>query len=163
MVVGGVAAAALTIPGALAQLAERGLSNRTLTAAGAGLIAVGMAFTAISVAAGSAVLFFVASGVAGVGFGLGFMGALRHLGGSIPACRRGEVMSAFYVVGYLSLSLPAVAAGLAASALGLSETFELFSVGVVLVALVVGVGGLRIDETPGRRAELTAEMSGAAA
>lgn len=90
----------------------------------------------------------IASGLDGVGFGLAFMGALRHLSGAIPPARRGEVMSAFYVVGYLSLSLPAVAAGLAASALGLSETFELFSGLVVLVAIAVAFGGLRIEEVP---------------
>ena len=55
-------------------------------------------------------------------------------------------MSAFYVVGYLSLALPAVAAGIVASAVGLSETFELFSAGVVVVALLVAAGGRRITD-----------------
>ncbi len=147
-VVGGIAAAALTGPGAIAQVAGRELSNRALTTGGAALIAVGMSLIAVAVAAGSATAFFLASGIAGVGFGLGFMGALRHLTGSIPAGQRGTVMSAFYVVGYLSLSLPAVAAGLTASALGLPETFELFSLAAVLVALVVAIGGLRIERRP---------------
>jgi hypothetical protein len=73
------------------------------------------------------------------------MGALRHLSAAIPADRRAEVMSAFYVVGYLSLALPAVAAGITASVVGLSETFELFSAGVVVIALLVAVGGRRIE------------------
>ena len=152
---GGVAAAALMTPGALAQLAGRGLSNRMLTTAGGISLAIGMALTAGSVAVGSAPFFLVSSGLAGVGVGLAFMGALRHLTGAIPASRRGEVMSAFYIVGYLSLSLPAVAAGLAASALGLSETFELFSAAVVLLALAVAAGGLRIGEAPIRDAAVS--------
>jgi MFS family permease len=142
---GGVAAAALMGSGALAQLGGRNLDNRTLTVAGSVLVAGGMALTATAVAVDSAAFFLIASALAGVGFGLAFMGALRHLTGSIPADRRAEVMSAFYVVGYLSLALPAVAAGVTASAVGLSETFELFSAGVVVLALMVAVGGLRIE------------------
>jgi hypothetical protein len=44
-------------------------------------------------------------------------------------------MSAFYVVAYLSLSVPAVAAGLAVPALGLEPTFRIFSALVVVMAL----------------------------
>jgi MFS family permease len=141
---GGAAAAALMGSGALAQVTGRNLSNRTLTVAGSLLVALGMALTATAVAVGSAPFFLAASAFGGIGFGLAFMGALRHLSAAIPADRRAEVMSAFYVVGYLSLALPAVAAGVTSSAIGLSETFELFSAGVVIIALVVAAGGRRI-------------------
>jgi hypothetical protein len=141
---GGAAAAALMGSGALAQVTGRNLSNRTLTVAGSLLVALGMALTATAVAVGSAPFFLAASAFGGIGFGLAFMGALRHLSAAIPADRRAEVMSAFYVVGYLSLALPAVAAGVTSSAIGLSETFELFSAGVVIIALMVAAGGRRI-------------------
>jgi MFS family permease len=143
---GGAAAAALMGAGALAQITGRNLPNRTLTVAGSVLVALGMALTATAVAVGSAPFFLAASALGGVGFGLAFMGALRHLSAAIPADRRAEVMSAFYVVGYLSLALPAVAAGIVAGAVGLSETFELFSAGVVVIALVVAGGGRRIQD-----------------
>jgi MFS family permease len=143
---GGAAAVALMGAGALAQLAGRNLSDRTLTVAGSALVALGMGLTATAVAVGSAPFFLAASGLAGVGFGLAFMGALRHLSAAIPPDRRAEVMSAFYVVGYLSLALPAVAAGIVASAVGLSETFELFGSAAVIVALLVAGGGRRIPD-----------------
>lgn len=54
------------------------------------------------------------------------------------------------VVGHLSPALPAVAAGFIANAIGLSETFELLSAGVVVVALTVAAGGLRIEDPAGR-------------
>jgi predicted MFS family arabinose efflux permease len=145
---GGAAAVALMGSGALAQLAGRNLANRTLTVAGSLLVALGMALTATAVAVGSAAFFLAASALAGVGFGLAFMGSLRHLSAAIPADRRAEVMSAFYIVGYLSLALPAIAAGFIANAIGLSETFELLSAGVVVVALTVAAGGRRIDRVP---------------
>jgi MFS family permease len=143
---GGAAAAALMGSGALAQLAGRNLTNRTLTVAGSVLVAIGMALTATAVAVSSAPFFLAASALAGIGFGLAFMGSLRHLSAAIPSDRRAEVMSAFYVVGYLSLALPAVAAGVTASAVGVSETFEVFSAGVVAIALLVAVGGRRIED-----------------
>jgi hypothetical protein len=55
-------------------------------------------------------------------------------------------MSAFYVVAYLSISIPAIAAGLVAASAGLTETFELFSAMAVVLALMVAAGGLRIRE-----------------
>ncbi|MGA2454841.1 MAG: MFS transporter [Solirubrobacteraceae bacterium] len=142
---GGAAVAALSLPAGLAQLAGRGLSNRALTAGGALLLALGMSLTAAALSGGSALLFLLATAVAGVGFGLAFMGALRHLTSAIPDGRRGGVMSAFYVVAYLAISLPAVAAGLAAPGLGLVDTFQVFSLGVVVLALLVAAGGLRIE------------------
>jgi MFS family permease len=146
---GGVATAALLVSGALAQFAGRNRDNRTLTVTGSMLVALGMALTATAVALGSAAFFLAASALAGVGFGLAFMGSLRHLTSAMPADRRAEVMSAFYVVGYLSLALPAVAAGIVAASVGLSETFELFSAGVVVIALLVAAGGRRIQDPAG--------------
>lgn len=150
---GGAAAVALMGAGAVAQLAGRNLSNRTLTVAGSTLVALGMGLTATAVATGSAPFFLAASALAGVGFGLAFMGALRHLTAAIPPDRRAEVMSAFYVVGYVSLALPAVAAGLVANAVGLSETFELFGAGAVIIALLVATGGRRIQDPKPRVSE----------
>ncbi len=143
---GGAAAAALMGAGAVAQITGRNLPNRTLTVAGSVLVALGMALTATAVAVGSAPFFLAASALGGIGFGLAFMGALRHLSAAIPPDRRAEVMSAFYVVGYLSLALPSVAAGIVAGAVGLAETFELFSAGVVVIALLVAAGGRRIED-----------------
>ena len=142
---GGLAVCLLSAPAAIAQLMGRNLSNRTLTSVGASLLALGMVLTAASLSASSPVFFLAAVAIAGVGFGLAFMGALRHLSSEIPDGCRGEAMSAFYVVAYIAISVPAVAAGFAAPHLGLTETFQMFAGAVVLLALAVAVGGLRIE------------------
>jgi hypothetical protein len=141
---GGAAVAALLVPGALVQIAGRDLPARTLTAGGGAILTVGGALLALAAGLDESAPFFASTVLAAVGIGLGFMGALRHLTAAIPARQRAEVMAAFYVVGYLALSVPAVAAGFAASALGLQDTFALFGAVVVLVAAAVTVGGLRI-------------------
>jgi predicted MFS family arabinose efflux permease len=102
-----------------------------------------MALTAGSLSTSSAVLFLGATAITGGGFGLAFLGALRSLTAVIPPDRRAEVMSAFYVVAYLSISLPAIAAGFAVPELGLEPTFRVFSVAVVVIALVVTVAAAR--------------------
>jgi MFS family permease len=142
---GGLSVFALAGPAGLAQLAGRGLSNRTLTSVGALLLALGMALTVVALSSASAAFFLVSAAIAGVGFGLAFMGALRHLSSAIPDGRRSEVMSAFYVVAYLAISVPTIAAGFAVPHLGLSDTFSVFAIGVVVIALAVAVGGLRIE------------------
>ncbi|MFL5854499.1 MAG: hypothetical protein ACJ77G_18765 [Solirubrobacteraceae bacterium] len=46
-------------------------------------------------------------------------------------------MSAFYIVAYLSLSLPAIVAGVLVTPLGLQSTFELFAAVLAAVALLL--------------------------
>ena len=79
--------------------------------------------------------------IGGAGFGVAFLGALRALSAAIPPAHRAEVMSAFYVVAYAALSLPAILAGVVVTPLGLEPTFELFGAVIAGLALVVAVDG----------------------
>jgi predicted MFS family arabinose efflux permease len=147
---GGAAVLALAGSGGLAQLLWHKLEPRRAASVGSAVLALGMALTAASLSTGSAVLFLAAAAITGAGFGLAFLGALRSLTAVVPERQRAEVMSAFYVVAYLSISVPAVAAGLAVPSLGLEPTFRLFSAIVVVLALGVSVaaayaGGSRQD------------------
>ncbi len=54
-----------------------------------------------------------------------------------PAEHRGAVMSAFYIVAYASLSLPAILAGVLVTPLGPRPTFEIFGSVIAALALVV--------------------------
>jgi hypothetical protein len=136
---GGASVLALTAPAAISQLIWADLEAQRAASYGAGVVAAGMALTAASLSTGSVPLFLAGSVITGAGFGVAFMGALRSLSAVVPAAQRAEVMSAFYVVAYLSISLPTVAAGLAAPAIGLKSTFLIFSAVVVVVALAVSV------------------------
>ena len=100
-------------------------------------LSVGMLMIVGSVAADSAALYLAGALVGGAGFGVAFLGALRALSAVIPAEHRSQVMSAFYVVAYASLSLPAVLAGILVTPLGLRTTFEVFGAAVAALALVV--------------------------
>ena len=135
--VAGIGVFVLAGSAAIAQLAF----GRTVPWVGAvgGSIAlsVGMLMIVGSVAADSAALYVAGALVGGAGFGVAFLGALRALSAVIPAEHRSQVMSAFYVVAYGALSLPAVVAGLLVTPLGLRTTFEVFGGAVAVLALVV--------------------------
>jgi hypothetical protein len=109
---------------------------------------VGMGLTAAAVSSGSAVLFLGATAVTGVGFGVAFLGALRSLTAAVPERSRAEVMSAFYVACYSSLAVPAIAAGLVVSHLGLEPTFRIFTGAVAVLALGVAIAAWRRARAP---------------
>ena len=60
-------------------------------------------------------------------------------------------MSAFYVVAYGALSLPAILAGVLVTPLGLDTTFELFGGAVAALALVVAFEAWRTRPRTGLR------------
>jgi predicted MFS family arabinose efflux permease len=158
VIVGAIGGIVLGFAGALSQLLFRRTRSWLGAAAGSVSLAVGMLLVVIASAADSATAFVLGLVVAGFGFGLALLGGLRQLGAVIPSEHRAAVMSAFYVVAYASLSLPAVIAGLVVTHLGLDATFELFGSVVAGIAVIAAVEAwltrpVRSVPEPDRRAE----------
>ncbi len=152
--VAGLGAFVLAGTGALAQLL---LGNRMApwrgAICGSVALAVGVLVIVASASADSGALLLTGAVIGGAGFGLAFLGALRTLSGAIPPHHRAEVMSAFYVVAYASLSLPAVAAGFLVTTMGLQSTFEVFGTLAAAVAVVVAFEAWRTRPAEARRAQ----------
>ena len=153
-VVTGIGLFLLTGVGALAQLAYGRRAAWLGVAGGSVALAAGVALIALSASADSAAALLIGSVIGGAGFGLAFLGALRNLSAAIPPDQRAGVMSAFFVVAYTALSVPAVLAGLAVRPLGLELTFEIFGTVVAALALVVALKAWRTRPRP---AQLAAE------
>jgi predicted MFS family arabinose efflux permease len=160
-IVAGSGIVALAGSAALAQL----LLGRSAPWAGAcaGSLALAAGVLAIVAAADadSGSLYLLGSIVGGIGFGVAFLGGLRALVVAIPGEHRAAVMSAFYVVAYASLSVPAVLAGVVVTHLGLDRTFEIFGLAVAGVALLVAVAAWQQRPAPARaraRAAAAAEQ-----
>jgi MFS family permease len=107
--------------------------------AGSLALAAGVIMIVTATAIGSSPIYLTGSVLGGMGFGLAFLGGLRGLVSVIPERDRGAVMSAFYVVAYASLSVPAVVAGALVPRLGLRPTFEVFGLIAAAAALIVAV------------------------
>jgi MFS family permease len=105
--------------------------------AGSIALAAGLLLIVAAASADSSALLLTGSVIGGGGFGVAFLGALRALSGAIPPEHRAAVMSAFYIVAYLSISVPAVIAGVLVTPLGLEATFEIFGSVVAGIALIV--------------------------
>jgi MFS family permease len=139
----GIAVFLLAGAGSVAQLAFGRRAPWAAAAGGSVALAAGMALIVLAASTDSAALFVIGALVGGAGFGVAFLGALRLLSGAIPPDQRGAVMSAFYVVAYTALSIPAVLAGIAVTPLGLRSTFELFGGVVGGLALLVAAEAWR--------------------
>jgi predicted MFS family arabinose efflux permease len=111
--------------------------------AGSVALAAGVGVIVAAIATGSGALYLGGAVVGGIGFGIAFLGGLRTLVAAIPAHERSAVLSAFYVVAYASLSIPAVLAGIAVAHIPVTTTFEAFGGVVAALALVVAAAAWR--------------------
>jgi MFS family permease len=137
--IGAISVVSLAGPAAIAQVAFRRSAPWAGAAAGSIALAAGMLAVVSAASMDSAVLYVAGTVVAGAGFGVAFLGALRALSAAIPPEHRGSVMSAFYVVAYAALSLPAILAGVLDTPLGLRPTFEIFGSAIAALALTVAL------------------------
>ncbi|MFX0576653.1 MFS transporter [Nocardia nepalensis] len=143
LVFGGAVVASTAVAGAAAQLFATGIPARRAAIGGDTGMAVALVLTVPALHTGNWVVVLLAGVLLGATFGLGFGGSLRHLSEVVPQHKRGETMSAYYLLAYTAMALPTILAGWAATEWGLSEVFPWF-VGAVAFACLVAAGlGLR--------------------
>jgi predicted MFS family arabinose efflux permease len=157
--VGGLFLFTINMTGAVtAVIAGRLPADRAMLA-GAAVFAAGVGLMLVAVATRTTPLLFASAAVAGLGFGAAFVGAIATATrGAAPGVRAG-LMSAVFVVGYLSFSLPAIAAGLATSRFGLAAVAEVYGAVVIALALLAVVALLRRRRTAARAAAPSGDRS----
>jgi MFS family permease len=109
-------------------------------------LALGLGTLVGSGLAHSLVLFVVASVLSGTGYSLLFAGGLGMVAASAPEHRRGAVISAAYVIGYLLQAVCALALGAIATSTGLLTAIEIGTVpliGLAVAALLLANAGRR--------------------
>jgi predicted MFS family arabinose efflux permease len=148
----GLSIFALAGSGAVAQFVFGRAAPWMGAAYGSLALALGMVLIVLAAAADSSELFWLGAIVGGAGFGVAFLGALRALSAVIPHEHRAAVMSAFYIVGYTAISVPAIVAGSVVGSLGLQSTFEIFGSVIAGLALVVAFEAWRTRPAPPRLA-----------
>jgi hypothetical protein len=113
----------------------RNIDARTVLISGiAGLVA-GVAITLVALGTGSVAVFFVGTVVSGIGFGAGFQGGIRTVVPLAAPHERAGVLSLLFVISYLGMGVPAVAAGFGATdGLGLIGAARVYGVGLIILA-----------------------------
>src|SRR5712672_633349 len=147
-IVGGLVVATLTLSGAVAVVALRKLVPEKMFILGIVTLAFGVLITLAGVQYRNVGVMLFGTLIGGIGFGTVFSGTLRSV---LPYAQPGEragLLSAYFVEGYLSFSLPAFAAGLLAPIVGLTRTADFYGIGVILLAIT----SLAITLVRGRRA-----------
>ncbi|WP_280232422.1 MFS transporter [Nocardia cyriacigeorgica] len=143
LVFGGVVVASTALSAALAQLFATGVPARSAAIIGDIGMAIALLLTVPALGTHNWVAVIGIGLALGATFGLGFGGSLRHLSNVVPQHKRGETMSAYYLLAYSAMALPTVVAGWAATTWGLTTVFPWF-VGAVAVACLVAAGlGIR--------------------
>lgn len=142
IVFGGSVVAVNALAAACAQLFVTLDARRTALIGDVGT-ALSLLATVPALLSGEAVLVFASSVVLGWFFGMGFGGSLRHLANVVPAGRRGETMSAYYLLAYSALAFPTLVAGWAARTWGVAQIYPWFVLVTALASLAAAVIGLR--------------------
>ena len=96
---------------------------------GGALVGFGAASGAVSILIAAAIL-------GGVGNGLGFVLALRPLNEAAHTHERGGLMSAIYIVAYLSYGVPTLLAGQMATLTGVAATVVVYGALIALMGVI---------------------------
>lgn len=162
-VVASLGVVAVCTAGTVAQALAGRIDPWRLTSGGAAVLVSGMVLSLVSLSLASGPLFVLGAVVIGVGWGTTYLGALGSLTTVIPTAHRAAVMSALFVVAYLSMSLPSLVAGVIATVWDVLPAFRVVGAVVIVVATAVAFFAPRMRPpraAPVASATLALEPSG---
>jgi MFS family permease len=110
---GGIVVFCLTGSGGAAVVVFKTISTRSAMIYGCLALFVGVGITFAGIISNGQVTLIAGSVIAGVGFGLAFLGAFRAVVAVAAPSERAGTISALYIVSYLAFSVPVVIAGVA--------------------------------------------------
>jgi hypothetical protein len=149
--VNGAALSRFAIASALVGISARTLQPRTAMTTGAAASAAGMALLAAAVARHHLPVFLAATAISGAGYSLLFFGGLETINSAAQADHRGGVLSAVYLLAYVSLGAVSLLLGAVATAHGLGFAVDLgagmialFSVITVALVAMTRAGSFQI-------------------
>jgi MFS family permease len=145
--VGGLVATLMCGPGALTAFALRRVPTPRVLAISALSLSGGPGLTLIGVEVHAVGLAAIGTVIAGIGFGASALASFGTLARLATPGTRSALLAAVLVIAYLAFSLPAVAAGFAATSFGLLPTTVAYSVGVIALGLIA-LAANRVRSSP---------------
>jgi MFS family permease len=109
--IGGLALFVVAACGGIAVLVLQDREPKDMMMLGATSLFVGAAIATLSLPHDSIAVFFLGTVIAGVGFGTGFQGAVRTVVPFAAPHERAGVLSIIFIISYIAMGVPAVAAG----------------------------------------------------
>jgi hypothetical protein len=111
----------------------RSLSPRMALIIGALISALGMMLLILAVNLRDLVIYLLATAAAGGAYGLLFVGGLQVIVAATPERNRGGILSALYLLGYLSMGALALVLGAIATTRGLGLAVDLGATAIILM------------------------------
>ncbi|HCI81075.1 MAG TPA: MFS transporter [Ktedonobacter sp.] len=142
LAVSGSAVALIFAMMAIAQLSLRRLTIRQTITVGMLLLITGLCLMLLAFAEQSLLLFLISIVFLGIGPGLAYMGSLELANRIAPSMHRAEVLSSYFVVGYLGNALPALGVGIAIGLIGSFNAIAAFVVVIGLLSLTLLISAL---------------------
>jgi MFS family permease len=111
----------------------RTLSPRVALIAGALISCLGMVLLIVAVNFRDLVIYLLATSAAGGAYSLLFVGGLQVISAAAPVNHRGGILSALYLLGYLSMGALALVLGAIATTRGLGFAVDLGAAAIILM------------------------------
>jgi hypothetical protein len=147
-VLGAASLTVLTVTAVSTVYLLRDVYARTVLVVGITALVAGVAITLIALGVGSVGLFFAGTAVSGIGFGAGFQGGIRTVVPQAAPHERAGVLSLLFVISYLGMGVPAVAAGFGATdGLGLLGAARDYGIALIVLAGLALLGLRRTRAT----------------
>jgi Major Facilitator Superfamily len=144
VVLGGLSLTVLTVTAVASVFALRAAAPARVLVIGIGALVIGVGVTLVALTLGSVGLFFAGTAISGAGFGSGFQGGIRLVVPRAAAHERAGVLSLLFVVSYLGMGIPVVAAGfLAVHGAGLLGAARYYGAALIVLALLALLALLR--------------------
>jgi MFS family permease len=141
--VGGIVVAWLFAVSVVTVVLGRRIDSRTAMLMGLGLLVPSLAFLELAQWLASMPVMLVGTTVAGVASAFGYRGGLQVINQISPGDRRAEVVSTYYVAGFVGNSLPVIGVGVLSSAIGTLAAGAIFAVTIGAFAVIAFLVGAR--------------------
>lgn len=125
-----------------AQIGLRKYADRTLILVGSVMLMLGMLFLGSAVLLGSLPLLIASSALSGIAQGLLFMTGIRAIAAATTFENQTGATTAYFVLAYVSLSIPTIGIGVVASRYGLAVS-TLFFATIAFIGCSLGFLGIR--------------------
>ena len=126
------------------QLAAGRWSTRTALLVGLAIVPVGLCLITSALPADSLALFVGGGIVGGAGVGVAFRAAVVSIASLAPDARRGEVLSTFFVIAYVGITVPVIGAGVLITTTTLLTATITLAIFVAALAVVAAAILLRL-------------------
>jgi len=126
-----------------AQIATRGSKSRTAMLAGLGLLIPSLALLVAAEVRGSIAILVIGTTLSGVSAAFGYRGSLQVVNTIAPADRRAEVVSTYFVGGFVGNSLPIIGVGIISTVWGTLTASAIFAATIAVLAAAAMITGAK--------------------